>query len=51
MFLKMISLAEEQGMMPEDYDMRNNQVKSEIIDVDYSGRSWTYQYCTEFGFF
>jgi hypothetical protein len=24
---------------------------STTIDVDYSGRSWTYQYCTEFGWF
>jgi len=40
------------GDTPVDY-MSNpgSKILSEEIDVTYSGRSWTYQTCTEFGWF
>lgn len=37
------------GVNPEDYD--TNILSSTVIDVNASGRPWTYQYCTEYGFF
>jgi hypothetical protein len=40
------------GNNPADYDTRpDSKIMDTTIDVDYSGRSWTYQYCTEFGWF
>ena len=40
------------GNSPEGYDVRDNYpLLSTTINVNDSGRQWTYQYCTEFGFF
>lgn len=51
-FSTMIAAEMAAGNGPADYDTRpDSKIMSEVIDVDYSGRSWTYQYCTEFGFF
>lgn len=42
----------EAGNTPVDYDTRpDSKIMSTEIDVNYSGRTWTYQYCTEFGWF
>jgi len=40
--------ADQSGVAPEDY-CRNAIKKTEITGS--SARSWTYQYCTEFGWF
>lgn len=51
-FSTMIQASIALGDTPEGYDSRSgSKVDSKVIDVDYSGRSWTYQYCTEFGWF
>lgn len=40
------------GDTPADYDTRpGTKIHSTVIDGEYSGRTWTYQFCTEFGFF
>lgn len=40
------------GNIPYYYDTNpNSKVMDETIDVDSSERSWTWQYCTEFGYF
>jgi hypothetical protein len=40
------------GNSPVDYDTRpDSKIMSTEIDFDYAGRTWTYQYCTEFGFY
>ena len=51
-FYAMIKTEMIGGNDPAGYDTRpDSKIMSTTIDVDYSGRSWTYQYCTEFGFF
>lgn len=37
------------GVTPGDYN--TNILSSPVIDTHSSGRPWTYQYCTEYGFF
>lgn len=37
------------GESPTDYD--RTVIASTKIDVNSSGRPWTYQYCTEYGWF
>ena len=37
------------GVNPPDYDAQ--LLSLEVIDPFSAGRPWTYQYCTEFGFF
>jgi len=37
------------GVNPPDYDTR--VLSDTTIDVNSSGRCWTYQYCTEYGWF
>jgi hypothetical protein len=40
------------GDGPADYDTRpGTKIHSTKIDYDFAGRTWTYQFCTEFGFF
>jgi len=51
-FKVMIETSIAAGDTPEGYDTRaGSQILSTEIDVNFSGRSWTYQYCTEFGWF
>jgi hypothetical protein len=40
--------AEKSGVAPGDYC--RNKIKDTVQVYDNSARSWTYQYCTEFGF-
>lgn len=48
----MIKIATERGDTPAGYSTTaDSKIMSTQIDVDYSGRSWTWQYCTEFGYF
>jgi len=52
LFKTMVKLAMKAGGDPAYYDTRpDSKIMSTEIDVEYSGRSWTYQYCTEFGWF
>ena len=37
------------GVNPQDYDTRI--IADTTIDTSASGRPWTFQYCTEYGFF
>lgn len=37
------------GVTPGDYD--TNILSSPVINTNTSGRQWTYQYCTEYGWF
>lgn len=41
--------AKKAGVAPEDYC--RNQIKKTDKVYDNAARSWTYQYCTEFGFY
>ena len=51
-FTTMINAEIAAGNTPIEYDTRpDSKIMSTVIDVDYSGRTWTYQYCTEFGWF
>lgn len=51
-FSIMIKAEMAAGNSPVDYDTRpDSKIMSTEIDFAYSGRTWTYQYCTEFGFF
>lgn len=51
-FFAMCELEIKGGNTPSYYDVRDNYpLLSTTIDVNDSGRQWTYQYCTEFGYF
>ena len=51
-FTVMINAEIAAGNTPDYYDTTpSSQIMQTTIDFNYSGRSWTYQYCTEFGFF
>lgn len=40
------------GNNPADYStLPGAKILDETIDVEYSGRAWTYQVCAEFGWF
>ncbi len=41
--------ADKAGVAPQDYC--RNQIKKTDKVYDNAARSWTYQYCTEFGFY
>ena len=45
----MTSYAQESGTNPQDYD--SNAIANTKVDVNSSARPWTYQYCTEYGWF
>jgi hypothetical protein len=50
MFLSITQFGSEvAGVNPQDYDTR--ELQKETINFATSGRQWTYQYCTEYGFF
>jgi len=42
-------MADAEGMNFDGYDAR--LLSSPKIDINSSGRQWTYQFCNEFGFF
>lgn len=44
-----IQYGNETGSNPADYD--RNIVASTKIDVNSSGRPWSFQYCTEYGWY
>jgi len=51
-FNTMIMTEMTKGDGPADYDTRpGTKIHSTKIDYDFAGRTWTYQFCTEFGFF
>lgn len=51
-FNALVSGQMQLGNDPIEYDTQpGSKITSTEIDVDYSGRAWTYQYCMEFGFF
>jgi len=51
-FTEYITSQMADGNTPADYDMRPGaKIMSTVIDNDYAGRAWTYQVCTEFGWF
>ena len=45
----MTSYAQYQGSLPQDYDSYG--LANTTVDVNSSARPWTYQYCTEYGWF
>ena len=45
----MIAHGNDLGLSPADYD--TDLLANTTIDVTSSSRQWTYQYCTEYGFF
>lgn len=42
-------IADTAGVAPADYCRK--AIKDQVVATDSSARSWTYQYCTEFGWF
>jgi len=46
---KLVDYGNEQGESPKDYDRKT--IASTKIDVNSSGRPWSFQYCTEYGWF
>lgn len=51
-FQEVVSAQVAAGNPPEGYASGPGyQANSEVIDVDYSGRAWDYQICTEYGWF
>ena len=52
LFRTLVNIEMQAGNTPNYYDTTpNSKIMDTTIDVDYSGRSWTWQYCTEFGYF
>lgn len=45
----LVEYGAESGTHPADYD--REIVSSIVIDPNSSGRPWSYQYCTEYGWF
>ena len=45
----MIPYGAEQGVSAPDYD--SLAIANTTVDVNSSARPWTYQYCTEYGWF
>ena len=45
----LVAYGNQSGDNPSDYD--RSIVSSTTIDVNSSGRPWTFQYCTEYGWF
>ena len=45
----MLPYGEKQGVSPPDYD--SLAIAGTKMDVNSSARPWTYQYCTEYGWF